>query len=150
MTDDKTDLKKYNTSLAVIMILLLLIAGALSGFFLGYYSIIPSISNEISVFAMSMLSIVGFYLWKKMIPEFWELLLIIVGVNIGFYLNFSLSTDFISEPSLITLAGFLFTSFILLWSSSTLRKDISWRKKFTFIFLGGLDYLTHFCSLKFY
>ena len=114
---------------------LLFIAGALIGFFSRYYSIFPSIANEIFPFGMGALSIGVIYVSGK-IDEFWELPQTITGMYVGFFLNISLSTSFIFEPSIVALAGFLFFSFILLWSSYISHKTISWRQKLTFIFLG--------------
>jgi hypothetical protein len=134
MTKGKAELKKRKFSLTEVLFFTgVTIAIA---FLAEYYVLAPKGLTEIFLFIFGICIFLGTYFWKEEMFILWSVYLTIAGTFIGGLLNITLSTEFLSEPSIIFLLVHLFIICILLWASFTLRKDISWIKKLGFVFLG--------------
>ena len=128
--EQRVSLKFFLFLMAFVLVIGLLVGGYsthASSEIMGLYAVVGSICcvlwiyfcrEDISVWAMFTFLLLG-------------------GIYIGLFLNISLSTEFLSEPSFVFLVVNLFTTCILLWSSFTLCKDTSWSKKLAFVFLDA-------------
>jgi len=101
-----------------------------------YYFLAPIGLMEIFLFAYGICFFLITYFLREEISVFWSLVQIGAGIWIGGILNTTLSTDFLSQPSIIFLLVGAFNVCLLLWTSFTLRKDINWVKKLGFVFMG--------------
>ena len=138
MTKGKTPLREreilaiYTLFTVGVAILIVLLA--------EYYFLVPKGLMEIFLFAygicFSLIIYACIYFLREEISVFWNLVLVSVGIWIGGVLNTTLSTDFLSQPSLIFVLVGVFNVCLLLWASFTPRKDISWVKKLGFVFMG--------------
>ncbi len=66
-----------------------------------------------------------------------KLMLLSFGFLIGFALNLTLSTQFLSHPSILLLTSEMFMILVFVWANVVSLKGTEWREDFSFFFLGA-------------